>query len=183
MSALADKEEEDHWFTVMRTLLHYEDFVGFDLGRRQQRINKLPLKYADRLPNVSYDKFRELQHACEANQAFLDDMVQFQVESSFHARSDTQPVYPSKDGPTIPLGQQHRNIAVLHSAYREWSAEGRNERDSTFKLLVDELKLRLPVNSSNVYQQKVLVPGCGLGRLPLEIAASGYSCQGNEYSA
>ena len=25
--------------------------------------------------------------------------------------------------------------------------------------------------------------GCGLGRLPLEIAAKGYSCQGNEYSA
>jgi N2227-like protein len=25
--------------------------------------------------------------------------------------------------------------------------------------------------------------GCGLGRLPLEIAAQGYSCQGNEYSA
>lgn len=30
--------------------------------------------------------------------------------------------------------------------------------------------------------QRVLVPGAGLGRLPLEIAARGYSCQGNEFS-
>lgn len=29
---------------------------------------------------------------------------------------------------------------------------------------------------------KVLVPGAGLGRLPYEIAKSGYTCQGNEFS-
>jgi hypothetical protein len=30
--------------------------------------------------------------------------------------------------------------------------------------------------------QRVLVPGAGLGRLPLEIASRGYACQGNEFS-
>ena len=29
---------------------------------------------------------------------------------------------------------------------------------------------------------KVLVPGAGLGRLALEIARQGYTCQGNEFS-
>lgn len=28
----------------------------------------------------------------------------------------------------------------------------------------------------------MLVPGAGLGRLPLEIASRGYACQGNEFS-
>jgi carnosine N-methyltransferase len=32
------------------------------------------------------------------------------------------------------------------------------------------------------YAFKVLVPGSGLGRLPLEIASLGYKCQGNEFS-
>jgi carnosine N-methyltransferase len=67
--------------------------------------------------------------------------------------------------------------------HREWSKEGEAERITTFKVLVDELKLRLPVTAENAYLQRVLVPGCGLGRLPLEIAAAGYACQGNEYSA
>jgi hypothetical protein len=38
----------------------------------------------------------------------------------------------------------------------------------------------LPVTAENVYAQRVLVPGCGVGRLPLEICANGYSCEGNE---
>ena len=30
--------------------------------------------------------------------------------------------------------------------------------------------------------QRVLVPGCGLSRLPLEITARGYACEANEFS-
>jgi hypothetical protein len=44
--------EQDHWHTVLRTFLHYHDFVGMDRGRRQSRINNLPARYAARLPQV-----------------------------------------------------------------------------------------------------------------------------------
>ena len=72
---------------------------------------------------------------------------------------------------------------MLHSLYREWSAAGAQERSQSFSLLVKELKIRLPVYAGNAYKQRVLVPGCGLGRLPVEITAAGYACEGNEYSA
>lgn len=176
-----DQEESDHWFNVMRTFLFYEDFVAFDLERRQQHINRLPQKFADRLPDVTFEKIGALQHAASSNQDFFVDMVSFHASSGFVEGEDVR--MPTKAGPPVDLTQQHRNIAVLHSLYREWSEEGAQERETTFKVLVDELKLRLPVDSSNAYKYKVLVPGCGLGRLPLEIAASGYCCQGNEYSA
>eukprot|EP00598_Pedospumella_elongata_P010457 CAMPEP_0185003614 /NCGR_PEP_ID=MMETSP1098-20130426/76952_1 /TAXON_ID=89044 /ORGANISM="Spumella elongata, Strain CCAP 955/1" /LENGTH=475 /DNA_ID=CAMNT_0027531297 /DNA_START=74 /DNA_END=1501 /DNA_ORIENTATION=+ len=180
-----DEEEKDHWFNVLRTFLFYEEFVAFDLGRRQEHINRMPAKYADRLPNPTFEKFSALHHAAEGNQDFFKDMVHFHVTDSFHAPpgSNAKPVMPTKAGVPIELGQQHRNNAVLHSLVREWSEAGAKERETTFQVLVDELKLRLPVTAENAYKQKVLVPGCGLGRLPLEIASAGYTCQGNEFSA
>jgi carnosine N-methyltransferase len=181
---MSAEEEQVHWNDVMRTLLSYDEFVAYDLARRQDRINKLPAKYADRLPDCTFAKFEALQHACSGNQVIFEDMVQFHCNSDFSSGRDANAKGPMKGGgPPIPLEQQHRNIAVLHSLYREWSKEGENERATTFKVLVDELKLRLPVTAENAYLQRVLVPGCGLGRLPLEIAAAGYACQGNEYSA
>ncbi len=38
-------------------------------------------------------------------------------------------------------------------------------------------------DGSNAYHQRVLVPGCGLARLPIDICCEGYSVEGNEFSA
>ena len=74
---------------------------------------------------------------------------------------------------------------MLHSLSREWSSHGQNERDLTFKPIIQELLYRLPVkeDGSNAYQQRVLVPGCGVARLPIDICCEGYSVEGNEFSA
>jgi carnosine N-methyltransferase len=83
----------------------------------------------------------------------------------------------------IRASDQHRNSAILHSLFREWSKEGLEEREQSFRPLLNQLQLHIPVTANNSYTKKVLVPGSGLGRLPLEIAALGYCCQGNEFSA
>ena len=131
-----DEEEKDHWFNVLRTFLFYEEFVAFDLGRRQEHINRMPAKYADRLPNSTFEKFSALHHAAEGNQDFFKDMVHFHVTDSFHAPpgSNAKPVMPTKAGVPIELGQQHRNNAVLHSLVREWSEAGAKERETTFQV-------------------------------------------------
>lgn len=49
--------------------------------------------------------------------------------------------------------------------------------------MLEELSRHLPAtDASTGRKHRVLVPGAGLGRLPLEIAARGYGCQGNEFS-
>eukprot|EP01035_Chromulina_nebulosa_P019003 gene19003-24821_t len=85
-------------------------------------------------------------------------------------------------GDKIVYTDQKRNEAVLHSLYREWSSAGELERSECFKPLITQLQSYLPVSSTNINQQRVLVPGCGLARLPLEIASKGYACEGNEFS-
>jgi carnosine N-methyltransferase len=180
--ANTDEEERNHWNDVMRTFLHYENFVEIDLERRQNHLNRLPKALADKLPDISYEKLTALHNASKVNQVYFKEMVYWHARQTVFDEKGNS-VLPKKEGPRIHPNQQHRNLAVLHSLYREWSSEGAAERAIPFNALINELKTHLPVTKENAYKQRVLVPGCGIGRLPVEIASHGYATEGNEFSA
>lgn len=69
--------------------------------------------------------------------------------------------------------------STLLQLAREWSDDGKKERDITFGPILDEVEKRFPENRDSV---KVLVPGCGLGRLVYEFVKRGFCTQGNEVS-
>jgi carnosine N-methyltransferase len=71
----------------------------------------------------------------------------------------------------------------LKQFVRDWSVEGKNERDTTYNPILDELESiykNIPFEERG--KIKILVPGAGLGRLVYEVVAKGFSCQGNEFS-
>jgi carnosine N-methyltransferase len=198
----ADEEEREHWWDVMRNFLHHLDFFEMDLGRRQLHLNLLSESHMHHLPKITFDKFSMLFEKARINQEYLDDMVTFYAQNSYldpptyaieHFQNVTMkqvsddgrsiPLLPIKDvGPSVEIGQQHRIVATLHSLYREWSAEGKSEREECFQPIIAQLQTHLPISDSSKFL-RVAVPGCGLGRLPLEIASRGYCCEGNEFSA
>jgi hypothetical protein len=70
---------------------------------------------------------------------------------------------------------------TLRQLYRDWSTEGRVERQACYDPVLHDL--------SSIYSGiddkcllKVLVPGAGLGRLVFEICKLGYTVEGNELS-
>ena len=67
---------------------------------------------------------------------------------------------------------------LLQQLVREWSKEGRKEREESFSPVLDALIKYVPQNKN----KKVVNPGCGLGRLPFEIANLGYDSLGVEFS-
>jgi len=72
---------------------------------------------------------------------------------------------------------------TIRQLYRDWSAEGKVERDACYAPVVDALNFNF--SSTPIPQRgniKILVPGAGLGRLPLEICKAGYAVEGNEIS-
>ncbi|KAF8173243.1 N2227-domain-containing protein [Mycena galopus ATCC 62051] len=73
--------------------------------------------------------------------------------------------------------------STLKQFVRDWSAEGREERDACYKPMINELLLHFSdVPAAQRGRIRVLVPGAGLGRLAHDVAALGFTCQGNEFS-
>ena len=61
---------------------------------------------------------------------------------------------------------------------REWTLDGENERNECFDPVIEELKNYFPAEKRG--EVLVFVPGCGLARLPYQIALEGFQCVGNE---
>ncbi|KAL9936253.1 hypothetical protein V8E36_005095 [Tilletia maclaganii] len=71
--------------------------------------------------------------------------------------------------------------STIKQFVRDWSEDGRFERDAAYQPIIDAVHTRL-AHVPNRAALNILVPGAGLGRLAWEFARRGYSCQGNEFS-
>ncbi|PIK52150.1 putative UPF0586 protein C9orf41-like, partial [Apostichopus japonicus] len=71
---------------------------------------------------------------------------------------------------------------TLKQFVRDWSVDGKIERDACYSPIIREIEDLFPVNGISRSSISVLVPGAGLGRLAFEIARKGYISQGNEFS-
>lgn len=179
--AINERAERKHFETVCRTLLMYSEFAELSISRKQDHLNKLSPAMARMLPTSTWSQIPQHYEAIAENQELFSAIVEFQ-DYNFTDRDPHAPLEFKYSTESIPAAQMHRNQAILHSLAREWSVEGRRERDICFAPLISELKKILPVTDDNLYRQKVLVPGAGLCRLAVEIAAEGYATQANEYS-
>lgn len=70
--------------------------------------------------------------------------------------------------------------STLLQLSREWSSDGAAERDATYGRIVNRACELFPPEKRALV--RVLVPGCGLGRLVLEFVTRGFWTQGNEVS-
>jgi carnosine N-methyltransferase len=72
---------------------------------------------------------------------------------------------------------------TLRQMWRDWSTAGVDERATCYGPLLDSLDRcfsdRSPAEKA---ETEVLVPGCGLARLPWECAQRGYAAEGNEFT-
>lgn len=72
--------------------------------------------------------------------------------------------------------------STVKQLVRDWSADGQEERDAAYGPILEALELCFAsVAPAMRRQQRILVPGAGLGRLAFEVAWRGFSCQGNEF--
>uniref|UniRef100_A0A0N4WAS9 carnosine N-methyltransferase n=1 Tax=Haemonchus placei TaxID=6290 RepID=A0A0N4WAS9_HAEPC len=72
-------------------------------------------------------------------------------------------------------------LSTLRQIVREWTVEGKAERDATYKPILDIVRERYSCISDRS-TVKLMVPGSGLGRLAFELAKEGFTVEGNEYS-
>ncbi len=70
---------------------------------------------------------------------------------------------------------------MLKNLVRDWSAEGALERSQCYEPLLRALRAAFE-GWTGPHRPRVWLPGAGLGRLAVEVAAAGFEAQGNEFS-
>lgn len=71
--------------------------------------------------------------------------------------------------------------STLLQLSREWSTDGELEREQSYTRIINEI-LQMYPNLEDRQNVKILVPGCGLGRLVIDLVRNGFWTQGNEFS-
>lgn len=75
--------------------------------------------------------------------------------------------------------------STIRQFYRDWSAEGAEERRYCYEYILDQLRAAFQdcqASANQASRPQILVPGAGLGRLAYEICRAGYDVEGNEIS-
>lgn len=73
-------------------------------------------------------------------------------------------------------------LTTVKQFVRDWSDEGREEREMCYKPIEEEIRSLYPAEKYNPRDVSILVPGAGLARLMVDLARYGYTVQGNEWS-
>lgn len=135
-----------------------------------------PFNYLETLDKVD--------RAIDCNAELARTIVKFGLRS-FQMYENTQDgrseAMPEQWAGVAKYGDIDKARSTLRQFYRDWSAEGAEERETCYgpiqRALADE-RAKHP----DIEHLKVLVPGAGLGRLVFDLALNGFDAEGNEIS-
>lgn len=119
------------------------------------------------------DKLAQMKESIALNQSFL----QLLHTSGKKLLDDSNP--ETKDERPQEYIMDKLTATLLQIA-REWTQEGEKERAQSFSLILESLQGLFP--AADRHKVRILVPGCGTGRLVWEITRLGFSVEGNELS-
>lgn len=160
--------------------------------------------YYELARNIIEPQLNTIADCIENNDFFLSSVVSVSSEA-FGAPTDTSTWEEST------MSEISKVVSLLAQISREWSVEGIPERDGSMGRVIGEIESLFPEleKGSQEFENhlsqmnkkledlteeelnrltrdrstvKIVIPGCGLGRLPLELAARGFFAQGNEVS-
>lgn len=153
-------------FTLQRAYYAFSQYTRLsadELSRMRTSYTSLSRSGKQIGYKIGYPRKLDRLHAVTSLNATLTDGIVELTEDEFSSL---------KDEPTIHTGPADlgRVRESLKHFVRDWSEEGATERARIFAPILDFLK---EVDSRSRADLKVLVPGCGLGRLAWEISQLG----------
>jgi len=174
-----DEQEQNHWEDVCRSYRQYATFAMQQWMNHQYRLHGLSEDQRQLLPAGLRQETSEFQSRAAA---YKDAAIRNQFCLDCILRHAGQPHSQQAVSRTYSTDSQMSKISsVLKSLARDWSADGKEERDMAYTPIMDAVRKYLPCGTS-LDPPRVCVPGAGVGRLACELSAAGYSVQGNEFS-
>lgn len=155
--------------------------------RRRQAFYALPSSHWQLLAEAPFsllENFNRVDDAIDVNADIADAILATGLQS-FGLPAD-----PKVDGDprqnwheTAIPSDVNKAHSTIRQFYRDWSIEGRSEREVCYDPVLQDLREEFGDGSrDSTGGIRVLVPGAGLGRLVFDICQAGFSAEGNEIS-
>ena len=181
-SAAKDPEEYRHLRSIVSAFFNYQIDSLRDVSRMERDFKSIGEKYIKRLSFNYTERLEKLKHAIWQNYTFLLKIAD-PYKNMFK-------LFKATSGEVLmePLIVEMKDIIKMRSTLRlfirDWAVDGIEERNSTYKPILNDLKLFFQDRPKKDFEDgiNVLVPGAGLGRLMFEIAKLGFKSQGNEFT-
>lgn len=182
-----DEEEKNHFLDCCWSFLTYGDDAvdevqGMEEGLAELDKHDLALWFSSAGGPVVDPKawLRDISQRVEVNRKFLELLPSPEVCGIDLGPDAERLVSQIPPGHTVAGRNSSKACSTLRQFVRDWAKEGEAERAASYGPIINALERHMPAGRGAA--PAVLVPGCGLGRLPFELARRGYAAQGNEFS-
>ena len=153
-----DDDEQNHFEDVTRSYRQYAAFAMSQWANQQYRLHSMPESQRKVLPNALkrdtpefMERASQWKDAAIRNQFCLDCILRHSgVPHSQQAANMTNVVTDS---------QISKVSSVLKSLARDWSHEGKAERDMAYGPIREQIQKYLPLTGASRY--RICVPGAG----------------------
>mmetsp|Transcript_12127 Transcript_12127/g.25673 ORF Transcript_12127/g.25673 Transcript_12127/m.25673 type:complete len:445 (+) Transcript_12127:144-1478(+) len=182
-------DENTHFQNVCSAYRQYASFAMARWTSHEYRLKALPDSQQKLLPaglkfgTAEYSKrYEEYRNAVIRNQFCLDCILRHAGQPHSQQQQQQQNNGANSANSHATDEQMSKVSSVLKSLTRDWSAYGEAERRTAYDPVVAAVRKYLPLRPRGQEPPRIVVPGSGVGRLAFDLAATGYSVQGNEYS-
>jgi carnosine N-methyltransferase len=191
------ESETDHFNDVCSAYRQYANFAMAQWANHAYRFQSLPESQRRVLPpHLLFDTNEYMQSMTEYKEAVIRNQFCLDCILRHAGQAHSQQVPRSEDVTSVTDEQISKLSSVLKSLARDWSVEGKVERDMAYLPIIRDIQKYVPVvhrggayppnNATNPppppQPPRVCVPGSGLGRLAFELIRLGYTVQGNDFS-
>lgn len=180
----------------------YQTESNHEINRWEYNYSRLSLDHRSLLSNLP-PKITAARQAVYQNSLFFKSLLQ--TLSPDHNPAAPPPLACANQGADEYAALHNNQVSpvdadkvryVLKNLARDWSQEGAEERAQSYGRITQQLvNILLGKNNNNnkkknggegeeeeEHPPRILIPGCGLGRLVFDLACQGFEAIGNEFS-
>ncbi|CAO3652071.1 unnamed protein product [Cunninghamella echinulata] len=175
--------EKQHFQKVLLAFLYYRSHGLNHNHKKRRNFLALPEHHKKVIPDT-LEKINTVDKLIEINAQFFRDIVKYADLFSANDMTDfLQQAKKKGEQPPVKPSDMDKVRSTLKQCFRDWSTEGKAERDVIYIPVIEELNtIYKDIQDPDRANIRILVPGAGLGRLAYDIASNGFSCQGNEFT-
>ena len=156
---------------IILTFYYYKNNSLKDAKKIENDFKSIDSKFLNLLSFDIKERINKINKGIEINSKFLNLIIEPYISDEIkHSEY-------SKNKNNI-----NKLISTLKLFIRDWSIDGKKERELVYSPIINEFKNYFMNNNLNKKDIKILIPGTGLGRLQYEISKLGFNTVGIEVS-